>query len=78
MSARWTPTIAPATQPMITAKIERSLPSSRSKTEIKTAKTVKSAAAILLGVMCFFPPPVKPMRSTTSEAAVCPAIDATE
>jgi hypothetical protein len=30
-----------------------------------------------LAVMCFFPPPVKPMRSTISDAAVCPAIEAT-
>ena len=50
----------------------------RSKTEMKTAKTVKKAAAIRRGVMCFFPPPVSPMRSTIREAAVWPAIEATE
>ena len=36
------------------------------------------AAATRRGVMCFFPPPVSPIRSTMSDAAVCPAIDATE
>ena len=50
----------------------------RSRTEISTANTVIPAAATRLTVMCFFPPPVHPMRSTTKDAAVCPAIDATE
>ena len=76
--ARCTPTIAPAKTPRITAAIDKSLPSSRSATEIKTANTVTKAAVTRRGVICFFPPPVNPMRSTTNEIALWPAIAATE
>ena len=54
----------------MTAAIERSLPSRRSATEINTAKTVTNAAVTRRGVMCFFPPPVSPIRSTTNEIAL--------
>ena len=50
----------------------------RSKTEMKTATTVKRAAPTLRQVMIFLPPPVIPRRSTPNEAAVWPAIDATD
>ena len=45
---------------------------------MRTASTVTKAAAIRRGVIAFFPPPVKPMRSTMSEVAPCPAMEATE
>lgn len=77
LSARCTPTIAPATHPNKTAQRDKFWASIRSRTETKTAKTVTPAAVTRLAVMCFFPPPVKPMRSTISDAAVCPAIEAT-
>ena len=50
----------------------------RSHTETKTAKTVKKAANTRLTEISFLPPPVKPIRSTTNDIAVWPAIDATE
>ena len=68
----------PAKQPNATAKSEKLSASIRSLTEIRTANTVTPAAVNLLIVIGFLPPPVKPMRSTIREAAVCPAIDATE
>ena len=77
-NARCTPTIAPAIPPAVTANIERLLASIRSQTDTKTAKTVKIAASTRRGEISFLPPPVKPMRSTINDIAVCPAIDATE
>jgi len=68
--ARCRPTIAPARTPRITAAIDKSFPSSRSATEIKTANTVTKAAVTRLGVISFFPPQVNPMRSTTNEIAL--------
>ena len=44
----------------------------------KWQRPVKNAANTRLGEISFLPPPVRPMRSTTSDIAVCPAIDATE
>ena len=77
-SARWIPTNAPPKSESNTERIEKFTPSSLSKTETSTAKTVISAAVILLGEIGFGPPPVKPIRSTINEVAVCPAMEATE
>jgi hypothetical protein len=64
--------------PTITANIDKFLASIRSHTETNTARTVKKAANTRLGDINFLPPPVRPIRSTISDIAVCPAIDATE
>ena len=65
-------------QPKTTATIDKSFASKRSNTDTKTANTVSTAAATRRAEISFLPPPVKPMRSTTNDIAVCPAIDATE
>ena len=65
-------------QPAITASNERLFASIRSQTDTRTATTVSAAAITRRGEISFFPPPVKPIRSTTNDIAVWPAIDATE
>ena len=70
--------MAPAKTPKNTAHIDKSLASMRSHTETRTANTVKAAAAIRRFEINFLPPPVKPIRSTYRDIAVCPAIEATE
>ena len=68
----------PARVASATANIEKETTEIRSKTEMNTAKTVIKAAVTRRFEINFLPPPVSPIRSTTKDVAVCPAIEATE
>ena len=77
-NARCTPTKAPARTANTTAKCAKSIPANLSQTETRTANMVTSAALTLRTESDFGPPPVNPIRSTISEVAVWPAMEATE